>query len=554
MRVARGFNALLLRNEMRKFNMNTDRHLRNAVRAVLPLVCVLAAASCRSAMAVPAVQPAPASLTHSIIPMPVSVNLTPRDSFTITAGTTIAVDAGSVEAARIGGMFASILRPSTGFTIPVSTTSGTSAQSKIALRINQGRRELGEEGYALTISTDSVALVANQPAGLFRGIQTLRQMLPPGIEADMSGSPNRRWSIPSGTIVDQPRFGWRGAMLDVARHFFTVDEVKQYIDLLALYKLNILHLHLSDDQGWRIEIKSHPRLTSIASGTQVGGGPGGFYTQQDYADIVRYAQDRYITVVPEIDMPAHTNAALIAYPNLSCGKRPPAIYTGTEVGFSAFCVDKDSTYTLVDDVIRELAAITPGPYIHIGGDEVEALTHEQYVQFIERVQQIVTRHGKRMVGWEEISKARLLPTSIAQQWKSDSAAAAVKYGAKLILSPASKAYLDMKYTPETELGLNWAGYIPVKDAYDWDPATFTPGVTERDIVGVEAPLWSETLKNITAAQFMAFPRLPAIAEIGWTPASKKDWENFRLRLAAQAPRWHLLGVNYYRSPQVPWPD
>ncbi len=247
-------------------------------------------------------------------------------------------------------------------------------------------------------------------------------------------------------------------------------------------------------------------MTSIGASTQVGGGPGGFYTQQDYAEIVRYAQDRYIPVIPEIDMPGHTNAALAAYPGLSCGKRPPALYTGIEVGFSALCVDNDSTYKFVDGVVRELVAITPGPYIHIGGDEVEALSHEEYARFIERVQEIVTRYGKRMVGWEEITKARLLPTTIAQQWKSDSAIAALKYGAKLIVSPASRAYLDMKYTPRTELGLKWAGYVEVKDAYEWEPATFLKGVTERDIVGVEAPLWTETVRNITAAQYMALPR------------------------------------------------
>jgi len=206
----------------------------------------------------------------------------------------------------------------------------------------------------------------------------------------------------------------------------------------------------------------------------------------------------------------------------------------------------------VDDVVRELAALTPGPYFHIGGDEVEVLTHEQYVRFIERVQDIVTRHGKVMVGWEEVSKARLRPTTIAQQWKSDSAVMALQYGAKLILSPAKKVYLDMKYTPATELGLNWAAHIELRDAYDWDPATYMKGVAERDILGVEAPLWSETIRNVAAAQFLAMPRLPAVAEVGWTPQARRDWGSFRDRVAAHAPRWRLLGVNYYPSPQVSW--
>jgi hexosaminidase len=366
------------------------------------------------------------------------------------------------------------------------------------------------------------------------------------------------WTLPAGLIVDRPRFAWRASMLDVARHFFTVDEVKQHIDALALYKINVLHLHLADDQGWRIEIRSHPRLTELGGSMQVGSQPGGFYTQAEYSEIVRYAQERYMTVVPEIDMPAHTNAALIAYPQLSCSRRPPAPYTGTEVGFSAFCHDREETYRLIEDVVREIAALTPGEYFHMGGDEVEMLNDEQYVHFVERVQDIVTRAGKRMVGWEEVSKARLLPTSLAQLWKSDSAAiataaaAAVRAGAKVIVSPANRAYLDMKYDANTSLGLTWAALIEVRDAYDWDPVTFIPGVRESDVVGVEAPLWAETIRNITAAHYLAFPRLPAIAEIGWTPVAGRDWESFRVRLAAQAPRWQILGVNYYRSPQIPW--
>jgi len=341
-------------------------------------------------------------------------------------------------------------------------------------------------------------------------------------------------------------------MLDVSRHFFPVSDVKQYIDLLALYKLNVLHLHLSDDQGWRIEIRSRPLLTSIGGSTQVGGGPGGFYTQQEYQDIVRYAQERYITIVPEIDMPGHTNAALAAYPSLSCSSRPAALYTETSVGWSTFCVDKEETYALIDDIIREISAITPGPYFHIGGDEVEVLTHEQYAHFVERVQKIVHKYGKRMIGWEEITKARLAPTTVAQQWKSDSATAALKYGSKLILSPAKKVYLDMKYTSATELGLSWAGLIEIRDAYEWDPATYMTGVGETDILGVEAPMWSETVRNITAVQFLAVPRLPAIAEVGWTPQASRRWDDFRARISTHVPRWHLMGINYYRSPQLLW--
>ena len=516
------------------------------------LTALLVGGGCAPAVgALPTVQREAVHLEHSVIPAPAEVRFTSGEPFAITAATAVRVEPGSPEVERIGEQLARILRPSTGFPLPVSAIAGAAAPGAIVLRLG-GDAAMGEEGYRLDVGREAVTLLAHRPAGLFRGVQTLRQLLPPEIEAELSAGRSRRWTLPAGVIVDRPRFAWRGAMLDVARHFFTVHEVKQYIDALALYKINILHLHLADDQGWRIEIRSRPRLAEIGGTTQVGGGPGGFYTQAEYAEIVRYAQEHYITVVPEIDVPGHTNAALVAYPELSCGTRPPALYTGTEVGFSTFCVEKEETYRLLEDVFRELAALTPGPYLHVGGDEVEALNHEQYAGFIERVQEIVTRLGKRMVGWEEITKARLLPTTLAQQWKSDSVTAALRHGAKVILSPASRVYLDMKYDSTTELGLDWAGRTDVQHAYGWDPASYMAGVSEGDVVGVEAPLWGETIRNLTAAQYLAFPRLPAVAEIGWTPAPVRDWESFRLRLAAQAPRWHILGINYYRSPQIPW--
>ena len=282
------------------------------------------------------------------------------------------------------------------------------------------------------------------------------------------------------------------------------------------------------------------------------GGKGGYYTQRQYSAIVAYARSRYVEIVPEIDMPSHINAALIGYPELACSAQPPALYTGTDVGWSSLCVDKEETYAFVDDVIRELSAMTPGPYFHIGGDEVKTLTPEQYVKFVERVQTIVNKYGKKMIGWEEITKAHLNPTTIAHQWKSDSVTAAVGYGSKLILSPAKKVYLDMKYTPATELGQHWAAYVEVRDAYDWDPATYMQGVGERDIIGVEAPIWSETVRNITAVEYLLMPRLPAVAELAWSPQASRDWESFRARVVTHEPRWHYLGINYYRSPQLPW--
>jgi len=519
--------------------------LQGRVRVVV-LTVALTSAACQ-----PAAAPTPQPVTRApqLVPAPVSISYVGGAPYTLQRTTNIVVDAGNSEAAAIAEMLGALLRPPTGY--PVTVVSGPSTPGAIALRLTSGNPTLGEEGYQLTVTADSVRVVANRPAGLFHGIQTIRQLLPVDIESEM-GVDRNTWTIPALATTDYPRFAWRGAMLDVARHFFTPREVEQYIDLLAMYKMNVLHLHLADDQGWRIQINSRPKLTEIGSQTQVGGGPGGFFTQQDYQNIIRYAAARYIMIVPEIDMPAHSNAGLTGYPEFGCSQRQTGLYTGTDVGWSSLCVDKEGTYAYVDDIVREISGMTPGPYFHIGGDEVQALTNQQYVSFVERVQGIVNKYGKRMIGWEEITKARLLPTSIAQQWKSDSATAAVAQGAKLIMSPSNKIYLDMKYKPATELGLNWAAYIEVRDAYDWDPAMYLRGVPEQSILGVEAPIWSETLRNIGAVFYLALPRMPAVAEVGWTPQGARSWESFRSRLVTHAPRWEYLGWNYYHSPQLPW--
>jgi len=364
--------------------MHVIRALHQRLRLAVLIVAV--GSACRPT-AVPT--PVPVQLPPRLVPEPASTTITGGAPFNLTRASTIVVDAGNAEVAAISEMLAAQMRPPTQFPLPVTATAASTGA--IVLRLSGAPASVGNEGYTLTVTADSVRLVANSPAGLFHGIQTIRQLLPPDIESEM-GSDRSTWQIPAQTIVDSPRFTWRGAMLDVARHFFTVREVEQYVDMLAFYKMNVLHLHLSDDQGWRIALNSRPRLVQLGSLTQVGGGSGGFYTQQDYQDIIRYAAARYILVVPEIDMPSHINAAVIAYPDLACGSRPPGLYTGTDVGWSSLCVDKEVTYAFVEDVVRELSSITPGPYFHIGGDEVQTLTHDQYVKFVERVQGIVNKY------------------------------------------------------------------------------------------------------------------------------------------------------------------
>jgi hexosaminidase len=512
------------------------------------LLGAMVATGCRGTLAArPEIVPVPVG-GPMLIPMPRSLATRQGAPFAILATTSIVSPTGT-EGREVAEMLARLLRPATGFPLRV-VEAASALPGDIRMDLDGNLASLGDEGYTLESDSATLRLRAFRPAGLFRGLQTLRQLLPYGIDSDIKRT--TPWLVPALAIEDAPRFAWRGAMLDIARHFFTVREVEQFIDVLALYKLNTLHLHLSDDQGWRIEIRSRSLLAQVGGRTQVGGGAGGYYTQEEYAGIVRYALARYITVVPEIDMPGHSNAALTAYPALACGARPPGLYSGTEVGWSTMCVDDEGTYALIEDVVRELAAITPGPYLHIGGDEVEALTAAQYTRFVERVQDIVARHGKRTMGWEEIASARLMPTTIAQQWHSDSVVRALAYGAGVVLSPAKHTYLDMKYDSGTELGLHWAGYVGVRAAYAWDPATEVPGLAERDILGIEAPIWSETLRNITSVEYLAMPRLPALAEVGWSPQSPRDWSDFRLRLAAHAPRWRQLGINYFPSSEVPW--
>lgn len=537
-----------------------------ALRTLVLCGVVLALAACRStepAAEAPsetetAAPPSAEAAPHAIIPVPASVNLAPEGAFVVTEHTQVVVDAGDAEAARIGRYLAEIVGDGVE-TRPAVVEAGAEGEGP-HIRLTRQSAGAGGEGYELVVRPEGATLTAETPAGLFYGVQTMRHLLPPSVEYE-AAFPRRLW-MPAGRITDAPRFAWRGAMLDVARHFLTVEEVKRYIDLMALYKLNRLHLHLSDDQGWRVEVPGRPRLTEHGGSTEVGGTPGGFYTVEAYAELVAYAQERFVTVVPEIDMPGHTNAALASYPELTCDGQEPELFTGTEVGFSYLCVEKEESYVFVDEVVSAIAAMTPGPYFHLGGDEVHELSEAQYVRFMERAQEIVASHGKRVVGWDEIAEVdlELVPEAVVQVWRpqtpatSQAVADAVAQGASVILSPADRIYLDMKYDSTTVLGLAWAGFNNVRDAYDWEPAAMIDGVGEGAILGIEAPLWSETITTMAEFEYMAFPRLAGAAELAWSRAARRSWDEYRLRLGAQAPRWTALGVNFYRAPGIPWQE
>lgn len=496
---------------------------------------------------------APSDLSRaSIIPAPVSVSAT-GEYFTITPNTDIYIKGESEELRQVARYLADRLKPATGFDMEIIQTAGEPKRGSISFLLSGDGSNPADESYEINISRKVMQISAVNPSGAFRAVQTIRQILPPEIEHQALGE--GPWIVPTGIISDYPDYSYRGMMLDVARHFFSVEDVKRVIDLISYYKMNVLHLHLTDDQGWRIEIKSWPNLTAHGGSTEVGGGEGGFFTQEQYSDIVKYAQERHITIVPEIDMPGHTNAALASYPELNCDGKARELYTGIKVGFSSLCVRKDITYTFVDDVIRELSALTPGPYIHIGGDESHATKPEDYAYFMEKAQEIVSKYGKTVLGWDEIATTKMAEGSVAQYWaKAPNALKAVEQGARVLFSPAIKAYLDMQYDSTTKLGLHWAAYIEVDDAYDWDPATLVDGIGKENILGVEAPLWTETVTNIDELEYMVFPRLAGIAEIGWTPPLKRDWVDYRERLAKHGERLKAMGVDFYRSDRVPWPQ
>jgi hexosaminidase len=504
-----------------------------------------------------------------IIPKPISV-VSSDDVFELKTTTKIYVKAGTKEWGAVAEKLAAKLRMSTNFEFIVEEVSDNPTSG--IYFASGGSAELGEEGYELGITKEMVKITSHQPAGAFRAIQTILQLLPAKIELTAQQGP---WEIATGTIKDFPSYSYRGVMLDVARHFFSVEEVKLYIDQIALYKINYLHLHLSDDQGWRIEIKSWPNLTLHGGKTEVGGGAGGFYTQEQYTELINYAQARYITIVPEIDMPGHINSALASYGELNGGTivpvegrvtiqtsvdnildgktRPTELYTGTEVGWSTLRIEKEETFKFVEDVVRELSAITPGPYFHVGGDEASVTKKEDYIAFINRFQEIVKANGKRMIGWEEIAQGNINQEAITQHWNlSKYALMAIEKNSMLIMSPAKKAYLDMSYDSTSKLGLHWAAYIEVDSAYNWNPATLVNGISKENILGIEAPLWSETISNSDEIEYLTFPRLLGYAEIGWSSDTNRSWDEYKIRLGKHAPRMKAMGIDFYRSKLVAW--
>ncbi len=523
----------------------------------------------------------------AVIPQPVVVERQAGAAPYVLTPSSAVVARGA--AASVGELFAEQLRKSTGFRLPVRR-SGPGIRITVDPRADytvDGAAPTAES-YVLDVDRRGVEITARTAHGAFNGVQTLRQLLPAWAESPRPVA--AEWRVPAVRIEDAPRFAYRGVMLDVARSFQDVDEVKRHIDLLSRFKMSVLHLHLADDQGWRIEITNEGRadgdpidytaLTAVSGGTAMNQqgykaelGRTGYYTQAQYREIVRYARERHVTVVPEVDVPGHTNAALHAIPRLNTDRSLPARDPGTgvvdwngtgAVGYSALDERLDLTYTFVAHVFRQLAEMTGGPYVHIGGDESHAMGHERYVDFVTRaVPAVQEATGVGTMGWTEYAEAGLSQGpgywdgSVVQYWigSGDWVRDFVAKGGKAVVSAAAASYLDQKYTKDTPIGLSWAckGTCDFPQYSAWDPTTtVSGGIPEDAVLGVEAPLWSETIRGIDQAQFMAFPRAAAVLETGWSRAEHKDVADFAVRLAQQGPRWTAAGVNFYESPAARW--
>lgn len=497
----------------------------------------------------------------AVVPAPASIEAAQGEPFRLNSDTAVT---GETDAATA---LVALFEARTGRT----PASGDAA----AIRLRVDPAAGPAESYRITADAESVVVTGADAAGLFYGVQTLAQLV---------ARDGEEWIIPAVAISDAPRFAYRGVMLDVARHFHPVETVKGYIDRAASLKFNALHLHLTDDQAWRIHLDSRPELTERASGTAVGGDPGGFYTKDDYREIVEYAAANHMVVVPEIDVPGHTHAVGLAYPELAedpsvddemreiirlHGGGEPAPgepYTGIAVGFSSLKTGEEATYDFIADVFGELAAMTPGPYLHLGGDESLSTTDQDFASFIARASAIVADLGKTPVAWHEAGAAAdIADTTVGQYWgfvtptggMDDRARAFVANGSRLILSPADAIYLDMRYPSGPELGLSWAnGPTSVERAYSWEPSDVIAGIDDSDILGIEAPLWTETVRTAAEVDLMAFPRIAAAAEAGWSPATGtsdlRTWDSFRSRVGALGPLWTSLGIGFHPSDEIPW--
>ncbi|GAA3562127.1 glycoside hydrolase family 20 protein [Snuella lapsa] len=444
--------------------------------------------------------------------------------------------------------------------------------------------ELADEAYKLEVTSDHVTIGASGNAGFVYGLETLRQLLPVAIESQEQVT-NTNWIIPNVVIQDQPRFKWRGLMLDLSRHFFGKEYLKKTIDRLAMHKMNVLHLHLVDDQGWRIEIKKYPKLTEVGAWrvdqehlawnarlkTKPGekGTYGGFLTQEELKELVAYGKTKNVEIVPEIEMPAHVTSAIASYPEYSCLEKPVGVPSGglwpiTDI----YCAGKDSAFEFLQDILAEVMAIFPSKYIHIGGDEAtktnwktcphcqkrmktEGLHDVEELQsyFVKRMEKFINAHGKKLIGWDEILEGGLAPDATVMSWRGvKGGVEAAKQGHDVVMTPGSHCYFDHYQGPQSYEPLAWGGFTPLSKVYTFDPVvdTMTPEEAKH-VLGGQANLWAEFIPTEAQSEYMIYPRLAALSETVWSPKELRNWEDFSSRINTMFKRYEELGINYAKS-------
>lgn len=519
--------------------------------------------------------------------VPIPVNMEQQEGvFSLDSVTPLLIDPNKAELKELASLFSTMIARPTGYSVPVSAAGKAEEKKGIFLILNEVQDHLiGKEGYRLEVNPGKITLQANEAAGLFYGMQTLMQLLPPEIAARQP-TKGKRWEIPCVRITDFPRFGWRGLMLDVSRHFFPVPFVKKYIDQLAKYKMNRFHWHLTDDQGWRIEIKSMPKLTSVGAWRVPRTGTwwerdkpapgelpsyGGYYTHEEIKEVVRYAEKRFVTILPEIDVPGHSLAAIASYPELACVEDTYYVNPGSryyaEVD-NSLCIGNEQVYQFLDKVFTEVAELFPGKYIHVGGDEAykgfwkkcpkcqrkmqaEGLSNVNELQsyFIKRAEKILHAKGKQLVGWDEILQGGLAPDATVMSWRGmEGGIKAAKMGHHVIMTPKQHCYLDL-YQGDPVVEPPTYSMLRLTDSYHFNPVP--SGVNPEMILGGQGNLWAESVPNGRHAEYMTWPRGLALAEVFWSPQERKNWADFIRRMEVQFKRFEAAEINYSRSAYDP---
>ncbi|HJW16408.1 MAG TPA: family 20 glycosylhydrolase [Flavisolibacter sp.] len=510
----------------------------------------------------------------AIIPRPLSL-VPGQGAFLLSSNTRIVVEPGKPSTKKIAEMLAAQIQSQTGIKLLVTEHQKNSKSNAIVFSAKNAPDSLQNEGYQLTVNHTSIVINAKTPNGQFYGMQTLLQLLPVG----ETTTGKKSIPLPAVAIYDKPRFSWRGVMLDVGRYYYSIDFLKKFLDYMSIHKLNTFHWHLTEDHGWRIEIKKYPKLTQVGawrSGTQfdrtqVNNIPhGGYYTQEQVKELVAYAADRYITIVPEIEMPGHSLAALVAYPELSCTGGPFQMPVKWNIQKDVYCAGNEKTFEFLENVLTEITALFPGPIIHIGGDEcpkdrwkncpkcqarIKALGLKDEYQlqsyFIHRIEKFLLTKNRNIIGWDEILEGGLAPNASVMSWRGiKGGIEAAKQKHNVVMTPSDYYYLDY-YQGEPYLepiAIGNGGMISLKKVYDYEPVSeeLTPEEAKY-ITGVQGNVWSEFIHSPDKVEYMLYPRAAALAETGWSAPSSKDWKDFSKRMEIQYQRYEKAGINYSKS-------